>query len=180
MKKLLKRIGLGLGVLLGLFLLIGILMPRRFEVTKEIVVSRPVTEVYNYLKFLKNQEVYGVWYNMDPNMERSYEGSDGQIGFKMSWASNKKEVGKGSQAITALYENQRIETLLQFEEPFSSTSNSFLETELLAPGQTKIRWGMTGDFPYPMNVFLPFMNLEEAIGKDLEVGLRAVKGILEG
>jgi len=179
MKKLLKRVGLGLGILLGLILLIGLIMPRKYSVEREVVVMRPVTEVFSYLKHLKNQETYGVWYKMDPSMDRNYDGIDGQVGFTLSWASTEKEVGKGAQTITGIYENQRIETVLRFEEPFKSTSNAHFETEVLAPGQTRIRWSMNGNFPYPMNVLLPIMGLESAIGKDLETGLAAVKSILE-
>jgi hypothetical protein len=33
--------------------------------------------------------------------------------------------------------------------------------------------------PYPMNIMLPFMNMEEMLGGDLENGLKNLKNILE-
>jgi hypothetical protein len=33
--------------------------------------------------------------------------------------------------------------------------------------------------PYPMNIMLVFMNMDEILGKDLETGLNNLKGVLE-
>jgi len=40
-------------------------------------------------------------------------------------------------------------------------------------------WGFVGKSAFPMNVFMLFMNMDKAIGKDFEYGLKKLKRILE-
>jgi hypothetical protein len=52
-------------------------------------------------------------------------------------------------------------------------------TEAISPNQTKVKWGFDGKMPYPMNLMLPIMNMEEMLGKDLQDGLNNLKAVLE-
>jgi hypothetical protein len=36
---------------------------------------------------------------MDPDMKKTYRGTDGTVGFVSEWESNKKDVGTGEQEI---------------------------------------------------------------------------------
>jgi hypothetical protein len=45
--------------------------------------------------------------------------------------------------------------------------------------QTKLSWGMSSRMKYPMNIMLLFMNMDKLLGKDLELSLGNLKGILE-
>ncbi|MNF18647.1 hypothetical protein D3C80_2228540 [compost metagenome] len=50
-----------------------------------------------------------------------------------------------------------------------------MSTEAVAGNQTKVKWGINGVFPYPMNVMMPMMKMDEMIGKDLQKGLENLK-----
>lgn len=52
-------------------------------------------------------------------------------------------------------------------------------TEEVDPSATKVKWGFSGSMPIPMNVMLPFMGMEESVGKDFQDGLNNLKGLLE-
>ena len=54
-----------------------------------------------------------------------------------------------------------------------------MNTEGIDSASTRVRWGFTGKMPIPMNVMLPFMNMEKSIGNDFQEGLTNLKGILE-
>ena len=48
-------------VLLGIVLLIiilGIIVPKDYEVNREIVINKPLSEVFSYLKLLKIKDLY--------------------------------------------------------------------------------------------------------------------------
>jgi hypothetical protein len=52
-------------------------------------------------------------------------------------------------------------------------------TKSLSSNQTKVIWGFNGAMPYPMNLMLPIMDMDEMLGKDLETGLKNLKFNLE-
>jgi hypothetical protein len=75
-------------------------------------------------------------------------------------------------------EGERIDYEIRFLKPFESTSPSYIITENADAG-TKVKWGISGHMPYPMNLMLLFMDMEESIRNDLLTGLNNLKGILE-
>lgn len=164
--------------LIALILIAAFMMPKDYAVEKEIVINKPKAEVFEYIKSLKKQNDWSVWGSRDPNMKKDFSGTDGTVGFVSMWEGN-DEVGKGEQEIMKIDEGRRVDTQLRFIEPFESTSDAYMITEAVDSGSTKVKWGFTGKMPIPMNLMLPFMNMEEAIGKDFEQGLNNLKGILE-
>ena len=61
---------------------------------------------FNYFKNLEHQEDFNVWLNYDPNARIWYEGTPGEIGYKMCWESTDKRLGKGKQEIVSIEENE--------------------------------------------------------------------------
>src|SRR3546814_200070 len=104
--KVIKRILLGILALVVLVLVLALFAPKKFEAGSEIEINRPKQEVFEYVKYLKNQENFGAWYKMDPEAKRSYSGTDGTVGFTMEWDGEK--IGTGKQVITNI-ENSRSE-----------------------------------------------------------------------
>lgn len=52
-----------------------------------------------------------------------------------------------------------------------------MSTDAVAETRTKVKWGMAGKNPYPvnlMNLFIPNM-----LGKDMQTSLNNLKGVLE-
>ncbi|WP_255701051.1 GNAT family N-acetyltransferase [Dyadobacter sp. CY323] len=164
--------------LIALVLIAALIMPKDYAVEKEIVISRPNAEVFAYLKPLKNQDNWSVWYSRDPHIKKNFTGTDGTVGFVSMWEGN-KDVGKGEQEITKIEDGKRIDTELRFLEPFESSNDAYMITEPVDSSSTRVKWGFTGAMPIPMNVMLPFMGMEESVGKDFQDGLNNLKEILE-
>lgn len=101
--------------LIAIVLIGGLLAPKEFGGKSEIIINQPKETVYNYIKFLNNQEKYGTWHKKDPNMKTFYEGTDGTVGYTYRWESEKFMVGNGKQIITQLVEGERMESDLFFE-----------------------------------------------------------------
>lgn len=164
--------------LIGIFLIAGLVMPKTCAVEKEIVIAAPNSEVYEYVESLENQNNWSVWAKLDPNMKHTYSGTDRTVGFTHRWEGN-DEVGKGEQEITRIVEGARIETELRFLEPMEATNAAYISTESIAGNKTRVKWGFTGEIPYPMNALMPLMNIEESVGKDFGQGLSNLKQLLE-
>jgi len=178
--KLIKRIFYFLFYLIGSALIAAIFIKKDYTVEREIVINQPKSLVFDYLKHLRNQETYSVWYKMDPNMEKTYKGIDGKVGFVSGWKSKNENVGEGSQEITKIVDGKRIEFKLLFKEPMESENQIYITTSSLSTGKTKVKWGFKGSFSYPMNLFRIFIDIDEAVGKDFEGGLKNLKKELDG
>ncbi len=165
------------GILI-LFVLAAVLVPKQYDIQRSISINRPISEVFTYLTYLKNQDQWSPWSKRDPNMEKEIHGTDGTVGAVSHWKGNKK-VGEGEQEIKGIIESERIDSELRFLKPFKSTSDAYLLTRKLSPNETEVIWGFSGTHKPPMNVMMLFFNMEKSVGADFEEGLRDLKQQLE-
>lgn len=177
--KIIKKILLGIVVLIALILIIGIFTKKEYTVERSIVINKPKQEVFDYIKSLKNQNEFSVWARMDPNMKKEYHGTDGTVGFVSSWDSESKDVGKGEQEITKIDDGNRIDFALRFIKPMEGNATAYMTTEQAAENQTTVKWAFEGKMGYPMNTMLLFMNMDKMLGPDLEQGLVNLKEIMD-
>ena len=82
-------------------IVLAIIAPKSYDVNRSIVINKPLPEVFSYLKLLKNQDNWSPWAEKDPNMKKTFKGTDGEVGFVSSWIGN-KEVGEGEQELQVL------------------------------------------------------------------------------
>ncbi|OMQ07970.1 SRPBCC family protein [[Flexibacter] sp. ATCC 35103] len=174
-----KKILIILILIFAIVLIGAYFMPKNYLVEREITINKPVDSVFNYVKYLKNQNDFSVWANLDPKMKSIYKGTDGTVGSIAAWESDVKEVGVGEQEITKITENKRIDFALRFKKPMEDTAVGFMSTEAVAGNQTKVKWGINGVIPYPMNIMLPMMKMDQMIGNDLQKGLENLKNKME-
>jgi uncharacterized protein YndB with AHSA1/START domain len=174
-------IALGIVVVVGVAALIAAIMlaPTEFAVEREITINRPKTEVFEYVRHIKNQNDWGPWVKRDPTLHQEFRGTDGEPGFVSYWKTESGESGEGEQEIKRVVDGERLETELRFTQPFESSSQSYIVTETVGENATKVTWGMKGGMPRPLNALTLFINIEEAIGKDYDEGLASLKSILE-
>lgn len=177
--KIVKKILLGLVILIAIPFIVALFVAKEYAVEREININKPKTEVFDYIKHLKNQDTYSKWNNIDPNMKKEYRGTDGEVGFVSAWDSDNEDVGAGEQEIKKITEGERIDFELRFLKPFEATEPAYMITEAVSDVETKVKWGFSGKMPYPMNIMMLFMNMEEMIGADLEEGLKNLKVVLE-
>lgn len=166
-----------LGIIAAL-LLAGLVIPKGIKATKEVVINKPVSEVFNYVKYLKNQDNYSKWGSLDPAMKKTYTGTDGTVGFVSAWEGNKK-VGQGEQEIKGIEEGKKIDSELRFIKPFKALAQAKMTTDAVDSNSTRVTWGFESNMNYPMNVLKLFMNMEKSIGNDFSTGLANLKKILE-
>ncbi|MEO6148643.1 MAG: SRPBCC family protein [Mucilaginibacter sp.] len=174
--KILKKILIVLAIIIAVLLIAALFIKKDYAIQREIVINRPKQEVYDYVKYLKNQDNYSKWAKLDPNMKKEYKGTDATVGFVSAWSGN-SDVGVGEQEIKAMAPGERIDYELHFMKPMEAVSPAFMSFEDASPAQTKVKWGMSGESTYPMNIMNPFM--DGMLGGDLEIGLSNLKSLLE-
>jgi hypothetical protein len=176
--KILKIIGLAILGIIVLALIVAGVADNQYKVEREITIDATHQEVFDYVKYLKNQDEFSKWARMDPDMKKTFTGVDGTVGFIAAWESDNDDVGVGEQEILAIDKN-RIDYALRFKEPFESNDKAYLKLEAAGANQTKVTWGFKGTMDYPMNLMLVVMDFEEMLGSDLKDGLTELKRIVE-
>lgn len=177
--KILKGVLFAILAFIVLALLTAAFLKKEYAVEEEITINKSKTEVFEYVKYLKNQDEFSKWASMDPDMKKTYRGTDGTVGFVSAWESENDEVGVGEQEIVAISEGERIDYELRFISPFEGISPCYMITETVDENTTKVKWGFKGSMPYPMNILIYTMNFEELIAADFQKGLDNLKSILE-
>lgn len=162
--------------IIALPLVLALFISKDYRIEREVTINRPKHEVFDYIKYIRNQDHYSKWVQTDPNMHKEFRGTDGTIGFVYAWNGN-KQAGEGEQEITGITEGERITTELRFKRPMANTAHVYMDTEAATEHSTRVRWGFTGHSSYPMNLMTAM--LSGVLGKDMETSLQQLKALLE-
>ena len=162
-----------------LLLIVGLFSKKKYAIERKITINKHRTIIYDYLRYLKNQEQYSKWVMTDANMKKSFRGTDAQTGFVYAWDSTDKQVGAGEQEIISLTENKRIDYEIRFIRPFAGVAQSYFLLESVGNDQTIVKWGFTSSMKYPMNIMMLFISVDKMLGDDLAISLKTLKAVVE-
>jgi hypothetical protein len=165
-------------IVVAVIFILSLIAPKTYDVNRSVVIARPKKEVFEYLKFLKNMDYWSPWAKKDPNMEKKFTGTDGEVGAVSYWNGN-KAVGEGEQEITKIVPGERIEGELRFLKPWKSSSDCYLVVQETQEKDTRVIWGFKGKNKFPMSIMMLFMSMDKMVGKDFEEGLASLKTQLE-
>ncbi len=167
-----------LGGIIVLILILGILAPKSYDVSRSITVCKPKKEVFTALRSLKKQDEWSPWSKKDPNMKKEFTGTDGEVGAKSAWVGN-KDVGEGEQEITKIVQDERVEGKLRFFKPWKSEADCYFNVADEGTNNTKVTWGFSGNNKFPFSIFMLFFSMDKTVGKDFEEGLASFKTLME-
>lgn len=170
---------ISIAALIALFLIAAALQSNSFAISRDIIITRPLEDVFEYIRHLRNMEHYNKWVMTDPNQKTRFTGTDGQVGFIYAWDSENKNSGKGEQEIKQIVPDQKLRTEIRFEKPFKGVSEAILTTELIAAGQTRVIYTFQGAKNFGMKIAHLLFGLEKILGKDLDTTMKNLKTQLE-
>ena len=166
-------------VLIAIPLVAALFGSKEYTIEQEVIIGKPITEVFSYLRLLKNTNYWSKWVMTDPNMTKTYKGTDGTVGAVYAWDSENKQVGKGEQEITKIAEGSRIDYEIRFIKPFEGTSTAWITTGAMPGNQTTVKWFFHGTLNYMMRLMHLVLNLKKMLAKDMATSLTNLKTILE-
>ena len=161
-----------------LIVILALIAPKSYNVSRSIEINKSAKDLFEYLRFIKNHDNWSPWFERDPNMKKTFTGTDGEVGFVSAWESDHKQVGSGEQEIISFVDGKVINSELRFLKPFKSTSDAYLKLDESNNGTT-VTWGFSGKNKFPVSIIMLFMNMDKAVGKDFEAGLAKLKEISE-
>lgn len=164
--------------IVALLFIIALFTKKDYALVRNINIDKPKNDVFNYVKLLKSQDHFNKWVMTDPNMKKTFTGTDGTVGFVYAWDGNKK-AGAGEQEIKKIQEGEKIDMEIRFIRPFAGVANTSFTTTPVTNNQSTVTWHMSSAMKYPMNIMLLFMNMDKFLGKDMEISLATLKSNLE-
>src|SRR5262245_62073016 len=110
--------------------------PDEFRVERSAVINAPPEKVFPNLDYFHKWEPWSPWEKLDPNLKRTYSGSDSGKGAIYAWQGNDK-VGEGRMEILESAPPSRLFIKLDFIKPFAA-SNRTEFTLVPADGGTRL------------------------------------------
>lgn len=177
--KVLKRILLGLVVVLVLLVVVGFLLPSAAHVERSTVIAAPAAVIFPLLDNPRELNRWSPWVERFPDVEYTYTGPEAGVGARMAWASSEPGGEAGFQEITASDPPRRVETRLGFgPQGKESHARAYFQLDPEGDG-TRVTWGMDSDFGYNLVYRYLGLTFDRWVGSDYEQGLAKLKPLAE-
>jgi hypothetical protein len=162
--------------IITLVLIIALFTRKEHYVKREIIINAPRQKVFDYVKFLKNQDEFNEGAMAGADRKKEFRGTDGTVGFIYAWSGN-KDAGEGEKEIKNIIEGKKVEMEIRFTKPMKVSASIIMETESLSADQTRVSWSNAGTLKYPLNIMILMM--EKSVAKGMDSSLSTLKNILE-
>ena len=175
--KLIKKIGIGVGAAIVVFVLVVATRPSTFHVERSITMAAHPESAFVQVNDFHAWATWSPYEKLDPQMKRSFEGAPSGSGAIYAWAGNDK-AGEGKMTIEKSDKPSLVVIKLEFTKPFAQTSTATFTFVPVAEG-TKVTWAMDGESNFVGKAFSLFVNMDKLLGSDFERGLAAMKANAE-
>lgn len=144
---------------------------------RRLRIAAPAGQILPHLVDFRRWVDWSPWEGLDPALSRTYAGPNSGVGASCEWSGNRK-AGAGSMRITDVTP-ESVAIDLRFTRPFKSTS-AVRFTLIPQDAATEVIWSMRSPRTLGTRVFGVIMNMDKAIGGDLDNGLATLKVVVEG
>jgi hypothetical protein len=170
-----------IAIAIAVVLILAANKPGRFSVQRAISVKAPPEKIFPLINDFHQWGSWSPYENKDPAMKRSYSGAAEGKGAVYGWDGD-RNVGSGRMEILDASLPSKIVIKLDFFKPFEGHNTA--EFTMLRQGDatspmTDVTWLMYGPAPFMSKLMQVFMNMDNMIGKDFEVGLANLKRLTE-
>src|ERR1700688_1691711 len=166
-----------LAIAIVIVLILASTKPATFSVRRSAVVQAPAEAVFPLINNFHQWAKWSPWENKDPAMKRDYSGAESGAGAVYAWDGN-KNVGSGRMEILDASAHSKIQIKLDFFTPFEGHNTA--EFTMLPQGDgTILTWLMYGPAPFMAKIMHVFMNIDNMVGRDFEIGLANLKKLTE-
>lgn len=159
-------------VLIAIFFIGGLFLPKTYSVSRSIDIAAKDTVVYKNIADYNNFLQWNTWSKMDTTTKYDVTGTPEQVGHQYHWKGDK--MGEGEMKITEAKPFTQIKMDLKFIKPFESLANVVFDLSKEGDN-TKVTWTMGGDHNIFSKWMCVFKSMDAMIGKDFEDGLKSLK-----
>jgi uncharacterized protein YndB with AHSA1/START domain len=174
--KALKIGAIALGGFILLLVIVGLFLPREFEVSRSIVIDAPPERVFVHVNDVRKQEAWSAQKAVDPTVVYSYPPPDESVGEGAWYSWTSDHSGAGKLTIVRSDPPRRIEATVEFER---GRGVAIFYTFEPVDGGTRVAWGIGAEAGW--NIPHRYMGLfaENLIGPWLKEELDLLKALVE-
>lgn len=172
----LKKILLGLAVVIVAFVVLVATRPADFRVVRSATIPAAPDAVIPHVNDLKQWQEWSPWAKIDPNCKTAFAGPVAGAGAKFSWDGN-NDVGVGSMTITESKSPGLVRIKLAFLKPMEGVSDVVFTLKPEGAG-TLVTWQMDSRNDFMAKAFSLFVDCEKMCGDQFEQGFKNLKEVL--
>ena len=160
----------------GLLIIVGLILPDNAHIERKINIKANASAIFPHINSMKAFHQWSPWTVTDPNTQYDFSGPESGINSEMIWSNRSSSSGRGSQIITHVVKNERVDTILDFGEETHGISSFYLIEE---HDGTQVTW--TFDTKFGWDLFSRYIGLfmNKLIGPSYEKGLINLKVLVE-
>lgn len=176
--KVLKNISIAIAVLVALFIVVGLFLPSKWEVSRSLTMTASKERIYQQVANLQNWLNWSPWTGEeDKSLVYTYSGPEEGVGAQQNWTSEK--MGNGWLKVVKAEAQSGVDYELFIDMGrFQSTLNGQMSFETVGD-QTKVVWTDTGDSGNNLIKRWMSLGMNSMLGKDLDKGLAKLKELVE-
>lgn len=170
-----KKILLGIAIVVVLFVAIAFVLPSKLDLTQSISIQAPASYVFEEINDLKNWKKWSYWETQDTTIKTTYSEQSAGVGAKSSWTSAD---GPGSMTITESLANAAVKFDLMFVEEGDAAKGYYTFEE--KDGETTVTVGFFLDCGMnPVLRWIALLMIKPEIEKSFNYQLPKLKEIAE-
>ncbi|ANW96676.1 hypothetical protein AXE80_10500 [Wenyingzhuangia fucanilytica] len=173
-----KKIIVVIAIVLGLYLIIGVIAPKDVSVEHTVEINKPLGEVFTYFDSLENMEEWSPWQKKGFKTVHEYINEDTSEGSIHRWASTDEDRGEAEHITKRVIKNKSITSDLNFKKPYKLVINESLEFEPTASG-TNVTFTAETHYGFNESIKMMFSGVNKLIKKDVQDALTYAKDALE-
>jgi len=171
-----KKIALGIALVMAIAAVGIALQPSAFVVERTVSIDAPAARIYPRIASVREMDAWSPWVKMDPQMQTVYDGPDSGVGSRSSWEG--PQMGKGRVTVTAVEPVREIEMKLEMLAPMEATNRVVFTLEPRGAA-TDVTWHMEGTNGFVGKAMSLVMSMDRMVGDEFAKGLAALKSQVE-
>lgn len=167
--KLIKKILVGLAVVIVVFVIVVAAQPADFRVERSATLAATPAALFEQVNDHRKFAVWNPFAHIDPNVKNTYSGPDSGVGAVCSWEGN-SDIGAGSSTIIESKPGELVRQRMDWKRPMEGTST--VDFTFKPSGEkTVVTWAMYGKNGFMGKAVSLFMNMDKICGPQFEKGL---------
>lgn len=170
---------IALGIVAGLFVIIGVCLPGERHISESIETNRKMTIVYDTVNSLRRFKDWNPLVLRDKSVELKFSGPDAGKGARMDYSSKDSTLGQGSWEITESEKNKRVVIAIDDQTRGHDKVTAFT-LEPTGKNDRNVKITQEYSVKYGFDLFGRYAGLyvSRHIGDDVKLGLSRMANML--
>jgi hypothetical protein len=164
-----KKIFLGLGVIIIVFLIVVITRTADYRVERSTTLASPAQTLFDQVNDHRKFNAWNPFLKLDPNVKNTYSGPESGVGAVCAWDGN-NDIGAGSATITESKPGELVRMRMDWIRPMAGVAT--VDFTFKPEGdKTVVTWAMYGKNGFMGKLVSLFMDCDKMCGPHFEQGL---------